>query len=565
MVDVNKKGATAKLETSPGKDAIEKEEAPQNSLNIKEEVDDDEDEYEEDEDEDEYEEDEDEDEYEEEEDEEEEDDEEEQQEEKVNDGGNAVAVVNSESTETNKENAVKKAEEPKGDKKSGETSKSTEKVIKKDTKKAEEHKSDEKSGETTKSTENAVTKDTNKAEEPKSDKKSGETSKSKEKKPRGTKHTKKERNDSGTLAVNGDKPQSSNRKKSKRVASMGMVFMCSSKTKTDCFRYKILGLPESKKDQVLKIYRGMRLFLFDVDLRLMYGIFKAAGPGGYNIEPKAFKSEFPSQVRFTVLDDCLPLAEESFKSVLKENYYSRNKFEGLLKSDQVKKLCKLFVEMGRGSGRKSRRGRHIESHRADESRRSRREERQISGAEEKRKRRARDDERRTRSPPPREKRRYTDYDRLPAEYDRLPVLYDREPLVSRYHHPPPPAMGSPVRLYNYDRPPLDIPPYIREHVPEPHSYRVINPERHLDRDRDRDHYLAYSREPPVYRDAVYTVPPEYPLVSRDYHHPPGAPTSEYRISGAPRVPSYRDVEIPSDYRSSAMGLPEYRSRTHYKY
>lgn len=77
---------------------------------------------------------------------------------------------------------------------------------------------------------------------------------------------------------------------------MGMVFMCSSKTKTDCFRYKILGLPANKQDQVAKIYKGMRLFLFDVDLRLMYGIFKAAGPGGYNIEPKAFKSEFPCQV-----------------------------------------------------------------------------------------------------------------------------------------------------------------------------------------------------------------------------------------------------------------------------
>lgn len=72
--------------------------------------------------------------------------------------------------------------------------------------------------------------------------------------------------------------------------------MCSSKTKTDCFRYKILGLPANKQDQVAKIYKGMRFFLFDVDLRLMYGIFKAAGPGGYNIEPKAFKNEFPSQV-----------------------------------------------------------------------------------------------------------------------------------------------------------------------------------------------------------------------------------------------------------------------------
>ncbi|GFS37862.1 similar to FANTASTIC four-like protein [Actinidia rufa] len=68
-----------------------------------------------------------------------------------------------------------------------------------------------------------------------------------------------------------------------------------SKTKKDCFRYKVLGLPESKRDIVQKIYKGMRVFLFDFDLRLMYGIYKAAGPGGYNLEPKAFKSAFPSQ------------------------------------------------------------------------------------------------------------------------------------------------------------------------------------------------------------------------------------------------------------------------------
>jgi hypothetical protein len=55
-------------------------------------------------------------------------------------------------------------------------------------------------------------------------------------------------------------------------------------------------LPGNKKDQVAKIYKGMRMFLFDVDLRLMYGIFKAAAPGGYNLEPKAFNTEFPSQV-----------------------------------------------------------------------------------------------------------------------------------------------------------------------------------------------------------------------------------------------------------------------------
>lgn len=94
-----------------------------------------------------------------------------------------------------------------------------------------------------------------------------------------------------------DKPESSGKKKSsKKVESMGMIFMCSSKTKKDCYRYKVLGLPANKKDIVQKVYKGMRLFLFDCDLRPIYGIYKAAGPGGSNIEPKAFKSAFPSQV-----------------------------------------------------------------------------------------------------------------------------------------------------------------------------------------------------------------------------------------------------------------------------
>lgn len=84
----------------------------------------------------------------------------------------------------------------------------------------------------------------------------------------------------------------------KMADGMGLIFMCNSKTKLDCFRYNVFGLPASKKEIVAKVYKGMKLFLFDVSLRLMFGIYKAASPGGYNIEPKAFKSAFPSQVRF---------------------------------------------------------------------------------------------------------------------------------------------------------------------------------------------------------------------------------------------------------------------------
>ncbi|XP_071719818.1 uncharacterized protein [Rutidosis leptorrhynchoides] len=460
--------------------------------------------------------------------------------------------------------------------------------------------------------ENAVKKDEKKVEVPKNGDELGENSKSKGNRRPRIRNRNKKKDEQNVLATNGDKPQSkgeqktpnklaaangdkpessSKKKGSKRVESMGMVFMCTSKTKTDCFRYKVLGLPGNKKDQVAKIYKGMRLFLFDVDLRLMYGIFKAAGPGGYNLEPKAFKSDFPSQVRFTVIDDCLPLAEEKFKGVLKENYYSRNKFEGLLKADQVKKLCKLFVEMGRGGARpkaprKLRMTRPVETRRIRpvETRRSRADDAHPSKPGEKRKRREREQGRLPRSPPRREKRRYDDYERPHVIYERdpPPVIYERDPPVQRYLAPPPqPAISSPVRMYTYERPHVVYerdPPYIHERIPEHHrtipehhAYRVLDVEPR-DRQRGLDPYQVYSRDAPSYRDpTAYTLTPrEYHLPSREYNLPPVPTSSEYRLSevGSTRVPSYRDVGRPSDYRSAAAAaaqLSEYRTGTHYRY
>ncbi|KAH7300294.1 hypothetical protein KP509_24G054900 [Ceratopteris richardii] len=125
----------------------------------------------------------------------------------------------------------------------------------------------------------------------------------------------------------------------------GLIFMCDESTKVDCFKYRVFGLPKSRKDLVDMLATGMYLFLFDAKLKVLHGIYAASSAGGFNLEPKAFGGSFPCQVKFHIVKECKPLAEDVFKEAIQENYFSARRFRLELTSLQVQKLVNLFNPM----------------------------------------------------------------------------------------------------------------------------------------------------------------------------------------------------------------------------
>ncbi|CAN4098313.1 unnamed protein product [Withania somnifera] len=124
----------------------------------------------------------------------------------------------------------------------------------------------------------------------------------------------------------------------------GFIFLCSRETKLDCFRFRVFGLRSNKKEIVEKIKPGTKLFLFDVELKLLYGVYEATSTGKVDLELHAFGGKFPAQVQFQIFKECLPLRESSFRHAIKDNYHGR-KFEPELNGHQVRNLLSLFCPL----------------------------------------------------------------------------------------------------------------------------------------------------------------------------------------------------------------------------
>ncbi|XP_027767883.1 uncharacterized protein LOC107001590 [Solanum pennellii] len=124
----------------------------------------------------------------------------------------------------------------------------------------------------------------------------------------------------------------------------GVIFGCKNDTIRECLEKQLVGLPSAHFIYVKNVNPGLPVFLFNYNDKKLHGIFEAASSGQMQINPYAWKKDgdertrFPAQVQIRVRLHCVPLPEDMFRPIIKDNYFEQHHFWFELDHTQSSKL-----------------------------------------------------------------------------------------------------------------------------------------------------------------------------------------------------------------------------------
>lgn len=321
--------------------------------------------------------------------------------------------------------------------------------------------------------------------------------------------------------------------------------MCNAQTKPECFKNRVFGMPMGKKEMVEKVRPGTKVFLYDFDLRLLYGVYKATSKGGINLVRNVFNGKFPAQVRFTTDRDCLPLPESSFKHAIKENYSASRKFDPEITSTQVRRLMALFKPST--VHQSALRGHLDERYGHEESRHQHEDRPHPLHVEDRRPQVV------VHVPPPEDSYRATHFAPFPTE--SRPGQFVQDDHIYYQQAPPAPESQHIPLAPEPRHVPLAAGPHYMPSVPEPRHVPSAY-YHHLAPSSDDSYYR--SRVDPVHERVAARTPP------RDYAAPLGELAARADHMTELYRTTVRDARLEDPYRPGELAVRGTRVEDHYR-
>jgi DNA modification methylase len=96
---------------------------------------------------------------------------------------------------------------------------------------------------------------------------------------------------------------------------MSFIFACTDSSQDECLKRMLFGTSKQYGALAIRVKKGDFLFLLNLDTDLLYGVFRATSDWKLNIEPDAWKGNYPYQVRVEPLREVVTIAKA--KSLLK--------------------------------------------------------------------------------------------------------------------------------------------------------------------------------------------------------------------------------------------------------